>query len=150
MELCGHWGAEPRTGAALRRAEAASGPQRTPSSQPPFAHRTSGGKALLAALPPNEFARRFPAQGVASLGLTGAEVDRLGRDLEGVRRRGYGVNRGEGERGVAAVGVSVIGAGRNPVGALSISMPTVRLNSARVREMASRLVREGRPRGGTS
>jgi IclR family transcriptional regulator, acetate operon repressor len=106
------------------------------------AHLTSGGKALLAALPPAELTQRFPAGGVASLGLAGADVERLARELQGIRRRGYGVNRGEGERGVAAVGVSVLGAGRTPVGALSISMPTVRLNPARLREMAALLMRE--------
>jgi DNA-binding IclR family transcriptional regulator len=106
------------------------------------AHLTSAGKALLAALPYQEFTRRFPPDGVASLGLTGTEVEALARELQGVRRRGYGVNRGEGERGVAAVGVSLIGAARAPVAALSISVPTVRLNAARVREMGSRLLQE--------
>jgi IclR family transcriptional regulator, acetate operon repressor len=106
------------------------------------AHLTSAGKALLAALPHQELAKRFPPEGVASLGLTGTEVEALARDLQGVRRRGYGVNRGEGERGVAAVGVSLVGADGTPVGALSISVPTVRLNAARVREMASRLMQE--------
>lgn len=106
------------------------------------AHRTSAGKALLAALSPQAFGRGYPAEGVPSLGLAGTDVEALARELHGVRRRGYAVNRGEGERGVAAVGVSLVGPDHNPVGALSISLPTVRLNAARVREMAALLVRE--------
>ena len=106
------------------------------------AHLTSAGKALLAALPHQELTKRFPPEGVPSLDLTGKDVEALARELQSVRRRGYGVNRGEGERGVAAVGVSLIGADRSPVGALSISVPTVRLNAARVREMASQLMQE--------
>jgi DNA-binding IclR family transcriptional regulator len=106
------------------------------------AHHTSGGKALLAALSHQELAKRFPPEGAASLDLTAADVEALARDLQVVRRRGYGVNRGEGERGVAAVGVCLIGADRTPVGALSISLPTVRLNAARLRDMGARLLEE--------
>lgn len=107
-------------------------------------HRTSGGKALLAALPPEALAERLSADGEASLRLDPGEVRRMRRELAGVRRSGYGLNRAESERGIAAVGVAIVDAAGTPVGALSISVPTVRLNPARVRDMAAALVRAKR------
>ena len=103
-------------------------------------HRTSGGKAILAALPPQELAKRLAADGPDSLGLGPADAARLRRELSGVRRQGYGVNKAESERGIAAVGIAMLGVDRSPVGALSISVPTVRLNPVRLREMAGRLL----------
>ena len=105
------------------------------------AHRTSGGKALLAALPPDALAERLAGTGEGSLRLGADDVRRVRRELAGIRRQGYGLNRAESERGIAAVGVAVLDTGRRPLGALSISVPTVRLNPARVREMAAALQR---------
>ena len=104
------------------------------------AHVTSGGKAVLAAMSPHELAEWLAGPG-ATLGLTGEETDRLRRQLSGVRRAGFGLNRSESERGVAAVGVAVRDASGVPVAALSVSMPTVRLNQARLRELAAALHR---------
>jgi DNA-binding IclR family transcriptional regulator len=103
------------------------------------AHRTSGGKALLAALSPEELAGRFPPDGLASLVGPEDDVDVLRRELATVARRGYGVNRGESERGVAAVGVGLLSPQGVPLGALSVSVPTVRMTPGRVREMVDAL-----------
>jgi IclR family transcriptional regulator, acetate operon repressor len=105
------------------------------------AHRTSGGKALLAEMSSEQLAHQFPPHGLASLDLSTEDLERLRRELGTVARRGYGVNRGESERGVAAVGVGLFSPEREPLGALSISFPTVRLSSARLREMAHALLR---------
>ena len=58
------------------------------------AHRTSGGKALLAALTPEELSGRFPPHGLSTLVPSEDDLDRLRRELVTVARRGYGVNRG--------------------------------------------------------
>ena len=105
------------------------------------AHRTSGGKALLAGMSQEELAHHFPPHGLDSLDLSKDDLARLRRELQTVARRGYGVNRGESERGVAAVGVGLLSPAREPLRALSISFPTVRLSSARLREMADALLR---------
>jgi IclR family acetate operon transcriptional repressor len=105
------------------------------------ARQTSGGKAVLATLDPEELSRRLGPGGDLAEGLSPAEVARLLRELGAVRRQGFGVNKAESERGIAAVGVSVLGPGSRPVGALSLSVPTVRLNPARLREMAALLRR---------
>jgi IclR family transcriptional regulator, acetate operon repressor len=104
------------------------------------AHVTSGGKAILAAMSPPELREWFAGPG-ATLGLSGEEVERLRRQLAGVRRAGFGLNKSESERGIAAVGVAVRGAAGEPIGALTVSMPTVRLNHGRLGELAGALHR---------
>ncbi|MFD2794895.1 IclR family transcriptional regulator [Promicromonospora vindobonensis] len=90
------------------------------------AYCTSGGKAILAALPADvvdglhpEGLRPWPGRHAESLADLHAELDR-------VRRRGYGVNTEESELGVAAVGVAVGADAAQPAGAVSISLPTAR------------------------
>jgi IclR family transcriptional regulator, acetate operon repressor len=79
------------------------------------AHRTSGGKALLAALPEDEVAE-----------LYGEEFGALRRELAATRRRGYGLNVEESERGVVAVGVPVHDAAGHAVAAVTVAAPTAR------------------------
>ena len=98
------------------------------------AHLTSGGKVLLADLPAAEFDRLYPSSGVPALGLGPDELAALQRDLNTARRRKYGLNRGESERGIVAVGVPVHSSGR-AVAAISVSVPSVRFSSARLRQM---------------
>lgn len=98
------------------------------------AHRTSGGKALLAELPAGELQREYPETGVPELGMDVQAVQMLLRELRTVRRRRYALNRGESERGIAAVGMAVHRDGQ-AVAAVSVSMPTVRFSSSRLEEL---------------
>jgi len=101
------------------------------------AHRTSGGKALLAALPGDEIERLYPVSESGNGLLTTAERAILMRELGKTRRRGYGINVGESERGIAAVGVLVRGYDGRPLAAVSVSVPAVRFSAGRVKELAS-------------
>ena len=90
------------------------------------AYCTSGGKAIFAALSAaavdelhRDGLRPWPGRNAGSLAELHAELDR-------VRRCGYGVNTEESERGVAALGVAVGADAAQPVGAISISLPTAR------------------------
>lgn len=90
------------------------------------AYCTSGGKAIFAALSDDavdelhpDGLQPWPGGNARSLADLHAELDR-------VRRRGYGVNTEESERGVAALGVAVGADAAQPVGAISISLPTAR------------------------
>lgn len=103
------------------------------------AHHTSGGKAILAALPDRELDRLYPTTELADLGMDGTDLERMHRDLATVRRRGYGLNRDESERGLAAIGMVIHGADLAPVGAFSVSMPSVRLSAQRLRGMLGTL-----------
>lgn len=96
------------------------------------AYKTSGGQALLAALPPAELARRFP-EGIPEAGI---DTQGLGRTLAEVRRRGYGINEGLSERGVVAIGSTVRDPDMQPVAAVCVSAPAFRLPRRRFRQAA--------------
>ncbi|WP_444980053.1 IclR family transcriptional regulator [Nocardia amamiensis] len=86
------------------------------------AHRTSGGKALLATLPGEELARlyRRSRSGGAAL-LDEDEFDSLTNKLAAVTRRGFAINFEETERGVAAVGVTIETPGNRAIAAVALS-----------------------------
>jgi DNA-binding IclR family transcriptional regulator len=83
------------------------------------AHRSSGGKAVLAALAPDQV--------VAVLGaLDEQTAARLRRELAAVRGRGFAVNDGETEAGLTAVGVAIPARPGPPTAAISLALPTAR------------------------
>ncbi|GAA4913095.1 hypothetical protein GCM10023405_39780 [Streptomonospora salina] len=85
------------------------------------AHLASGGKAILAALPPEE---------VAELYSGAEEVDpaRLRTELALVRDRGFAINDQRTETGVTAIGAAVTDASGAPMAALSLALPTARFD----------------------
>jgi IclR family acetate operon transcriptional repressor len=89
------------------------------------ARRSSGGKALLAALPPAEL-------GTALGDLDDDELRRLQRELRTIRRRGYAVNDQETETGLIAVGAQVPAGAGMPPAAISVAMPSVRYSRGRL------------------
>lgn len=103
------------------------------------AHQVSGGKLLLADLPAPDLALLYPEDGVPEAGLDTDDVGRLIRELRVVRRRGYALNNGQSEPGLAAVAMAVSGPAGESVGALSVSVPTVRYYPARVPEIVAAL-----------
>ena len=102
---------------------------------------TASGKALLAALPDGEVTTLFPDD--ASLAaLTARSItkrSRLLKELRAVRDRGFAVNRGESEEGVASVGVAVPGPRDVPVAALVVSAPVSRMTDENARAIGARL-----------
>ncbi len=94
------------------------------------AHRTSGGKVLLAELRRSELMERHP-----ELDPDSPEMSSLFRALTLTRRRGYGTNFEESEPGVTAIAVAVRNAEGVAVAALSISAPTVRFRRAQIVEL---------------
>ena len=94
------------------------------------ARLTSGGKVLLADLPFAEVALLYP-----ELADDEAALSTLKRTLAAVRRQGFGTNVQESERGVVAVGMAVRGLSGSPVGAVTISAPTVRFSRGKVADL---------------
>ena len=95
------------------------------------AHATSVGKALLAALPPEQFRALYErADLVAVTGRTITDRDALERQLAAVRECGYATNRGESENGVGSIGVAVRNPAGEPRAALSVAMPLERWSEA--------------------
>jgi DNA-binding IclR family transcriptional regulator len=85
----------------------------------------SGGKALLAALPPEH-------RDDVLRGLDAAEADRLRRELRSIRRRGFAVNDQETETGLTAVGAAVPAGAGLPPAAISLAMPRARYSRDRL------------------
>lgn len=95
------------------------------------AHATSVGKALLAALPPEQVRALYErADLVAVTGRTITDRDALERQLAVVRERGYAINHGESEKGVGSIGVAVRNLAGEPRAALSVAMPLERWSEA--------------------
>lgn len=95
------------------------------------AHRTSGGKAMLA---------EFSSGDLKALCSEADTVDltELTRQLAGVRRSRTGLNRDETEPGVTALGAS-IGRVAGHHAALSVAVPTARLTAERARDLSRHL-----------
>lgn len=84
------------------------------------AHLSSGGRAVLAALPEQEVTALYAETDPA------VELPALLRDLRRVRRQGFAVNDQRTEAGLTAIGCALGGPAGTPPAALSIAMPTAR------------------------
>ena len=131
-------------GNAVRFLDGVEGPQalrvgyRTGALLP--AHLTSGGKALLAALPPDRLRALYP-NGLPGGGLEAAEGYKLlVGELATVRRAGYAYNLQRSERGVNAVGACVRDGAGTAVAAVAVAAPSSRCPRARLTELAQPLL----------
>jgi DNA-binding IclR family transcriptional regulator len=112
------------------------------------AHVTSGGKALLAALPVDRLRALYPNGLPGGSGESSADVERLVNELVAVRRDGYAINLQESERGVHAVGACVRDRTGTTVAAVAIAAPSVRCTRARLAELSRPLLDAARDIGG--
>jgi DNA-binding IclR family transcriptional regulator len=103
------------------------------------AHKTSGGKALLAELSPAELGELYPDGVPDPLDGQAVSLDALSRELRKVQRQRFAMNIEESEQGIAAVGVALRHRSGQPVAALSISVPTFRFRQERVGELVDAL-----------
>ncbi len=102
------------------------------------AHLASGGKTMLADLPPEELAELY-----SDARWDGREGERpdlaaVEKDLAGVRRRGFAINKDRTETGVTAIGRGVR-VGTRTDAAVTVSMPTVRFREDRLVDLVSAL-----------
>lgn len=96
------------------------------------AHVSAVGKAMLAALPPDELARRL--EGVELERFTEASItsgDALGAELADIRRRGYAIDEQESSPGVRCVAAASFDAMGDVVAGISISGPVDRMGRLR-------------------
>ena len=104
------------------------------------AHATSGGKAILAALPLAEVLAIYPSERlVTATDRTLATRDELLAELARVRAAGFATNLEEREAGLGAVGMAVLGAGGRPAAALAVAVPMQRMTEAYIGEIARAL-----------
>jgi DNA-binding IclR family transcriptional regulator len=91
------------------------------------AYTTSGGKILLAQLPPGQLRSLYP-DGLRKLTEnTVPDLVKLEAELKMIRKRGYAVNVGETQVGLWAVAVAVRDRSGRPVAGLAIATPTSRM-----------------------
>ncbi|MEV0590625.1 IclR family transcriptional regulator [Nonomuraea cavernae] len=103
------------------------------------AHLASGGKVLLADLPPERLDALYSEEKWAGRLDRRPSLGSLRRELRTVRERGFAINAGKTESGVTAVGRPVRGEDGRVLAALSVSLPTVRFSRDRLPELTSAL-----------
>jgi IclR family KDG regulon transcriptional repressor len=104
------------------------------------AHCTSGGKVLLAFLPPEVVEPVLNAPLTAYTENTITSLPRLREELEVVRQRGYGLDDEEFEAGIRAVAVPIRDIEGNVIAQMSMPGPTNRLTPDRIPEIAQALM----------
>ena len=105
-------------------------------------HVASAGKEILAYLPDSEVHRIIEQRGLPAFtehSIT--DEEELFAELERSRERGYSINENEILEGLSAVGVAIQDANGYPIGALSISCPTHRMNDSWFNEDLPELLR---------
>jgi IclR family acetate operon transcriptional repressor len=104
-------------------------------------HATSLGKAILAALPPDE--ARDILMGVTLQGYTPntkTDLADLTRELNSTRQQGYSVDDEEVVEGLRCVGAAVLGHKGQVQYALSLSGPKSRMTYSRIQEIGNVLI----------
>jgi DNA-binding IclR family transcriptional regulator len=110
-----------------------------PAGRTMWAHCTSVGKAILAALPPEDLDRHYPDEvlpGMTPRSIT--ERDRLVSELAQIRRSGHAVSQEESDEGVGSVAVAVLGEDR-PLGAIGALFPTSRSSERQIARIVQAL-----------
>lgn len=98
-------------------------------------HSTAAGKCILAYESEDYVEACVENHGlVEKTEYTITDIDELREELEEVRQLGYAFNEHENIKGIRAVGVPILAADDNPLGAISISGPTNRLTQNTFRD----------------
>lgn len=106
------------------------------------AHCTSGGKVMLAAMDADLRTRLLSGRHLAGFTPTTiTRVDKLERELEVVRRRGFALNDQEYTVGIVGVAVPISSADGRVVAALAMHGPAPRLSLAEAEAQVPRLVK---------
>ena len=104
------------------------------------AHATSAGKALLAALSVERVRELYPSTTLPRVTeATTTSRKALEAELDEIRRQGFATNIGESEPDIGAVGVAICDRHGVPRGAISVSVPLSRFDTAdapRIAEVA--------------
>lgn len=103
------------------------------------AHLASGGKVLLADLPPDRLATLYGDERWADRAADRPDLTALRRELRTVRRQGFAVNAGKTESGVTAVSRAVRDEQGRAEAAVSVSMPSSRYSRDRLPEIVAAL-----------
>jgi DNA-binding IclR family transcriptional regulator len=104
-----------------------------------WAHCTSVGKAILAALPDDEVEQLYPGEHLPAMTERSiTDRRRLAAELERIRAAGHAVSDEESDQGVGSVAVAVLGDER-PLGAIGAVFPATRATPEQIAEIAQAL-----------
>lgn len=103
------------------------------------AHRTTAGLLLLAELGPAQLDDVYADERYREHPDERPDLAALRAELARIRRSGYVVNKERSERGLVAVGVLVRDDAATGIAGLSVSMPSVRYDPRRLRELVTTL-----------
>lgn len=109
-------------------------------------HRTGLGKALLAAST-DEYVTSYIVQGrrrAAPYRVESADVDAIWADVATTRERGYSIDDEDDSVGVRCLGSAILGAGGNPVFAISLTGPSPRFTRTTCDELGPVVVQVAR------
>ncbi|BDH55442.1 IclR family transcriptional regulator [Tsukamurella sp. PLM1] len=105
------------------------------------ARLTAAGRAILAELSPPHLRSLYQTPGNdGEAGLSNPQWQRLGRELELTRHRGYAVNAGDTEEGLHAIGIAVRAADGSVGAALAVAGPATRLGEGRIAQIGAYLL----------
>ncbi len=106
-------------------------------------HCAAHGKAILA-FQPDSYLERISTSMLRYTGTTVRSLAALKRDLEGIRRQGYAVNRGEWEAKVVGVAAPIRNHAGQVIASIGIAGPLERLNARVIKRYAKRVVEAAR------
>ncbi|WP_328477524.1 IclR family transcriptional regulator [Actinoplanes sp. NBC_00393] len=103
------------------------------------AHFASGGKIMLADLPPERLDALYSDEKWADRLDERPALPALRRELRTIRERGFAINAGKTESGVTAVGRGIHDSDGRVEAAISVSMPTSRFSQDRLPQIVTAL-----------
>lgn len=104
------------------------------------AHKTSCGKALLSEMSDREVFELYSSDQGCPISEVLGDFKAFRRQLEITRRQGFGLNLGENETGIVALSACIRTRAGRGFAALSLSMPSVRLDPAQASRMARSVI----------
>jgi DNA-binding IclR family transcriptional regulator len=99
-------------------------------------YSTALGKAIIAFLPEEEWGNHLPKQLSERTPHTLNSFSALKQDLRATRMRGFSIDRAENEEGARCIGAPIFDSYKNPVAAVSLSAPAMRLDDVLTAEAA--------------
>jgi DNA-binding IclR family transcriptional regulator len=110
---------------------------------PKYLNAGASGKVILAFLPPEDVDAVIARHGLPrATDRTVTERERLDRELQAIRAKGYAFSRGERLQGAVAIGAPIFEAGDQVFGSLVITVPEQRFRMADVETFARAVRRQ--------
>jgi len=101
-------------------------------------HTTSGGKAILAALPKSQVSEIINEHGLESrTNNTITNSDALLAELESIENQGYAINSEERVLGMRSIGAAITDCSEDPIGALVVFGPATRMENKEPQDQPS-------------